>query len=192
MATVGLKGIWGLEQLDKTGIATWKLGLILMGAAAVISYVLTKLLIGMEPNPIIGPLPPQFITAMTFGIVFFAAGGSAILLALARAVEIGLKALALVDDVIDASIERLRPKRALRFTCIALGLLYGSLQIPILISLDPQASSVIEFFTKIATGGPERILCFILLPINGLITGMLWAVGISQIRSLMPLMMVYV
>ena len=35
MATVGLKGLWGLEQLDKTGIATWKLGLILMGAAGV-------------------------------------------------------------------------------------------------------------------------------------------------------------
>lgn len=34
MATVGLKGIWGLEQLDKTGLATWKLGLILMGIAA--------------------------------------------------------------------------------------------------------------------------------------------------------------
>ena len=30
MATVGLKGIWGLEQLDRTGIATWKLGVLLM------------------------------------------------------------------------------------------------------------------------------------------------------------------
>ena len=34
MATIGLKGIWGLEQLDRTGIATWKLGILLMGGGA--------------------------------------------------------------------------------------------------------------------------------------------------------------
>jgi hypothetical protein len=38
VATVGLKGIWGMEQLDKTGLATWKLGLILMGVAAPVCY----------------------------------------------------------------------------------------------------------------------------------------------------------
>jgi hypothetical protein len=26
MAAAGLTGIWGFEQLDKTGIATWNLG----------------------------------------------------------------------------------------------------------------------------------------------------------------------
>ncbi|MFT7547910.1 MAG: hypothetical protein ACI9VI_001751 [Candidatus Azotimanducaceae bacterium] len=31
MATVGLKGISGLAQLDKTGIAMWKLSLMLVG-----------------------------------------------------------------------------------------------------------------------------------------------------------------
>lgn len=25
MATVGLKGLWGFEQLDKSAISTWKL-----------------------------------------------------------------------------------------------------------------------------------------------------------------------
>ena len=59
MATVGLKGIWGLEQLDRTGMATWKLGLILMGAVAPVGYFFMKLAVGMEPNPILGPRPPQ-------------------------------------------------------------------------------------------------------------------------------------
>ena len=37
MATVGLKGIWGLEQLDRTGIATWKLGVLLIGASTTLA-----------------------------------------------------------------------------------------------------------------------------------------------------------
>ncbi|MFT4826137.1 MAG: hypothetical protein ACI9J0_004080, partial [Cryomorphaceae bacterium] len=135
MATVGLKGIWGLEQLDKTGIATWKLGLILMGGAGVVGYVLMKLLIGMEPN---GPMTPQTITAITYGTVIICAGGVVILLALSRAVEMDLKALSLVDNVINASIERLKATRALRFTCIALGLLYGYLTVPIFVSMETE------------------------------------------------------
>jgi hypothetical protein len=65
MATVGLKGVWGLEQLDRTGVATWKLGLILMGAAAPVGYVLAKLLSGMAPNPVLETMSPQGITAVT-------------------------------------------------------------------------------------------------------------------------------
>jgi hypothetical protein len=96
MATVGLKGIWGLEQLDKTGLATWKLGLILMGAAGVVSYILSKVLIGMEPNPIFGPMSQQAITGLTFGTVFRDTVMVVMLLALARAIEVDLKALASV------------------------------------------------------------------------------------------------
>jgi hypothetical protein len=186
MATVGLKGIWGLEQLDKTGLATWKLGLMLMGVAAPVGYILTKLLSGMEPNPVFGPKSLQVLTGETFGLVFIPAGIVVILLALARAVEMDLKALALVDDVVDASIERLRPKRALRFTCIALGLLYGYLLFPILYSDDPRLNlTVLESLIALASGGPELIFSLILNPFGGgLLTGLAWAVIISQINSL--------
>jgi uncharacterized membrane protein YfcA len=119
MATVGLKGIWGLEQLDRTDIATWKLGLMLMGIAGVASYILSKLITGMDPNPVLE----------TILVVF--------LLALARATEVDLSILALFDDAIDASIERLRPKPALRFTCVIIGLLFGFLLTPALFSTSP-------------------------------------------------------
>jgi hypothetical protein len=184
MATVGLKGIWGLEQLDKTGIATWKLGLILMGVAGVVSYILIKLLVEMEPNLVFGPESPDQITATIIGTIFWGTGLVVISLALARAVEMDVKALALFDNVVEASIERLEPTRALRFTCIILGLSLGYLLVPISISLEPRDPSVIEVFTAFATGGPDLIYCFILNPIVGLISGMLWAIIISQINSL--------
>ena len=184
VATLGLKGLWGLEQLDRTGIATWKLGLILMGAAGVVSYVLSMLMIGMEPNPVFGLELPDSITAQTFGRVFLGAGILVVSLALARAVEVDLKALALFDNVVEASIERLEPTRALRFTCIIFGLSIGYLVIPISISLGSRDPSVIEVFTEYATGGPELIYLFILSPLNGLMAGMCCAIAISQIISL--------
>ncbi|MFT7245375.1 MAG: hypothetical protein ACI82A_002743 [Candidatus Azotimanducaceae bacterium] len=185
MATVGLKGIWGLEQLDKTGIATWKLGLMLMGVAAPVGYVLSMLISGMEPNPVLPSISPQAITAITFGFAFITAGTVVSLLAFARSIETDLQALALFDSVIDVSIARLRPKRALRGTCVVLGLLLGCLLFPILASHGPQLNlTVIEAFLAYAAGGPYMIVGFIIMPIQGLLMGACWAVGISQINSL--------
>jgi hypothetical protein len=185
MATVGLKGIWGLEQLDKTGIATWKLGLILMGVAGVVGYILMTLISGMEPNPVFGPMLPEGIIAQTFGWVFFGAAVILGSLALARSLEKDLEALALVDNVIDASIERLRPTQALCFTCMAIGLLCGSLPNPILYSHGPRLNlTVLESVIAIASGGPELIMSFIIVPISGLALGLSWAIIISQINSL--------
>lgn len=184
MATVGLKGIWGLEQLDKTGIATWKLGLILMGVAAPVCYVLSTLMIGMESNPIIGPLPQDVITGWTFAMVFIGPTLVIFFLALARAIEVDLKILASFDDAIDASIERLRPKRALSFICLTIGLLYGFLLNPALHSIISQQDTLVEAFTTYAAGGPHVIQGFILMPINGLIQGMGFIVIVSQIVSL--------
>jgi hypothetical protein len=184
MATVGLSGIWGLEQLDKTGVATWKLGLILMGVAAPVCYVLSMLMIGMEPNPIIGPLSQKVITGWTFAMVFIGPTFVVFFLALARAIEVDLKILASFDNAIDASIERLRPKRALRFICLIIGLLYGFLLNPALHSIISQQDTFVEAFTAYAAGGPHLIQGFILMPINGLIQGMGFIVIVSQVVSL--------
>jgi hypothetical protein len=154
-----------------------------MGVAAVLGYVLAKLLIGMEPNPVQGPMSPDSITAQTFGAVFLLAGVFVMLLGLARAIEVDLKALALVDNVIDDSIERLKAKRALRFTCMALGLLYGYLTVPIFVSMATDLT-IIEVFAESATGGPLLIFGFILMPISGLVLGLGFAVFISQFVSL--------
>jgi hypothetical protein len=183
VATVGLKGIWGLEQLDKTGLATWKLGLILMGVAAPVGYALSMLMIEMEPNPIIGPLPQKVIIGWSFAMVFIGPALAVFFLALARAIEVDLKILVSFDDAIDASIERLRPKRALRLICLIIGLLYGFL-------LNPAIHSIISPLTFVeasiayAAGGPHVILGFILMPINGLIQGMSFSIIVSQIVGL--------
>jgi hypothetical protein len=138
-----------------------------MGAAAVLGYVLVQLLIWMGPSPVFGPMPPGLLTATAFGTIFSLAGMVVILLALPRAVEMDLKALALVDNVIDASIEGLKAKPALRFTCIAFGLLYGCLAYPIIYSHGPRFNlTVLESFMALTAGG------------------ILGAVIISQIASL--------
>ena len=167
-------------------IATWKLGLILIGTTPVVSYILTKLLSGMEPNPIFGPMSQQAITGLTFGVVFTNALMVVMLLALARAIEVDLKALASVDSVVDASIERLKAKPVLRLTCFALGLLYGYLQLPIMISHGPRLNlTVLEAFMALTTGGPDLIFASIINPITGmLVGGMCCAIVISQVTSL--------
>lgn len=183
MATVGLKGIWGMEQLDKTGLATWKLGLILMGVAAPVSYALSMLMIGMEPNPILGPLSQEVIIGWTFAMVFVAPALVVFFLALARAIEVDLKVLASFDDAIDASIERLRPMRALCFICLIIGLLYGFLIFPALSAIQRDLT-LVEASISWAAGGPHLIQGFILSPITGLIHGMGFIVIVSQIVSL--------
>jgi hypothetical protein len=185
VATVGLKGIWGMEQLDKTGLATWKLGLILMGVAAPVCYALSMLMIAMEPNPIIGPLSQDAITAWTFWMVFIGPAMAVFFLALARAIEVDLKILASFDDAIDASIEKLRPKRALLIPLLIIGLLYGFLMFPALHSTVPQNDrTLVEAFIAYAAGGPHMIQGFILMPITGLIQGMGFIVIVRQIVSL--------
>ena len=63
MATVGPKGIWGLEQLDKTGIATWKLG-----------ACVTSIRVSTHPIPatVIGGnlgIPDYNLTQSTYNII---------------------------------------------------------------------------------------------------------------------------
>jgi hypothetical protein len=89
-------------------------------AAGVVSYILVTLIIGMNPNPVFGPLSPEAITAATLVTLFGMAGLVVMCLALARSIESDLKALASFDSVVGASIERLKPKRALRTACLAL------------------------------------------------------------------------
>lgn len=183
VATVGLEGIWGIEQLDKTGLATWKLGLILMGVAAPVCYALSMLMIGMEPNPIIGPLSHKVIIGWTFAMVFQGPVLVVFFLALARAIEVDLKVLASFDDAIDASIERLRPKRALCSICLIIGLLYGFLMNPAITSIQHDYT-LVEASVRWAAGGPHVIQGFILMPINGLILGMGFIVIVSQVVGL--------
>ena len=44
MATTGLKGFWELVQVDRTGIVSWKLGMLLMGGGTPIGGMLNPIL----------------------------------------------------------------------------------------------------------------------------------------------------
>ena len=69
MATVGLKGIWGLEQLDRTGIATWKLGILLMGGGALFGAILIPILGEVNPDSVLAT-PPRVFAFLLVSITF--------------------------------------------------------------------------------------------------------------------------
>jgi hypothetical protein len=140
-------------------------------------------MIGMEPNPIIGPVSQKVIIGWTFAMVFQGPALVVFFLALARAIEVDLKKLASFDDAIDASIERLKPKLALRLICLIIGLLYGFLLNPA-ITMFQHDRTLVEAFVRWAAGGPHVIQGFILMPINGLILGMGFIVIVSQVVGL--------
>jgi len=189
MATVGLKGLWGLEQLDKTGIATWKLGLILISVAVVISYASTQLMSGMAPNPVfepfVGPIPRRILAVMTFGVAFILVGAIFFILALARTIESDLEVLASFDRTVETSINKLTPGRGVRNTCFVLGLFYGTSILPVAYSSGSRLNlTVSEALMGAAGGGPDSIFFFIIMPVCGLVTGWMFAVMISQVISL--------
>ena len=53
MATIGLKGVWGLEQLDRTRIATWKLGILLVGGSTFVGVLLIPILGDVNPDSVV-------------------------------------------------------------------------------------------------------------------------------------------
>jgi hypothetical protein len=117
MATAGLKGIWGLEQLDKTGITTWVLG-------------------DVNPDSVLASVYTP--TVMPALLVFVSLVGSITITTLitqSRAIEADLSLLAVVDQEIITIIDQLQPTVRTYLPVTSLTFLSGFLFIPILVSL---------------------------------------------------------
>jgi hypothetical protein len=117
MATAGLKGIWGLEQLDKTGIATWVLG-------------------DVNPDSVLASVYTP--TVMPALLVFVSLVGSITITTLitqSRAIAADLSLLAVVDQEIITIIDQLQPTVRTYLPVTSLTFLSGFLFIPILVSL---------------------------------------------------------
>lgn len=180
METVGLKGIWGYEQLDRTGITTWKLGFMFIAAGTAMGYVFNLAFSGIAPNPVLGAMsqtPLFFMWVIITGFV-------ALYLTMARATEGDLTVLASLDATLDGSIAKLNPSRLLLTTTILFQLLLTFLVGPVLISTGPFEPSIIEAIIAILGGGHQLIFTFIISPVLGLTLGVGTAIAIKQIISL--------
>lgn len=178
MATTGLKGVWGFEQLDKTDISTWKLGCMLTGTWILFGSIFLPMLKAVNPNPALGSMSP---TPLLF-VWIFIAGFVVMYLAMARTTEGDLNALASIDAAVDASVAKLNPGRALLTISIIFQLAIQTLVVPVLVALQLD-SSVMEAIAAILQGGHQLILSILFLSL-GLIMGIGTAIVLSQIISL--------
>jgi len=182
MATVGLKSIWGLEQLDRTGIATWKLGVLLIGGGVFLAGILLAIVAKQDQASHLG----LNAEAIEGGIVFTAAIIGAYLFvtfSFSRATEADLEVLMSVDNQVEGSIKLLIPSKSALLIFVAVGLLGVAIMIGPLIEIN--------FGQLTEAGGAIReashrtmILYFLLLPLLGIVSGPLLCTFFMQSRSL--------
>jgi len=186
MATVGLKGIWGLEQLDKTGIATWKLGLMLVGGGVLLGALLTWVLDDVNPNSVLAStFTPTLVSLGILATFVIMHVNFWLVLALSRTTEADLQLLPLTDDVRRVTMKRLRPrKKELLTQPIGNSLFFTTLLLGIVVSISE--ASISEAFVATYTSGQMLILTFfVVVPMMGLTQGLVAAFANAQQSSLL-------
>ena len=114
MAAMGLKGIWGLEQLDRTGIATWKSGVLLIGASTTLAFLLRPALRDVNTDSIVfESLPTDLYLIAGFVLVMFVGVCVFLTLALNRSIEDDLRVLMTREMSVSSELQRLSPGKPL-------------------------------------------------------------------------------
>ena len=187
MNTQGLKGIWGLEQLDNTGASSWKL---------VSVFTVSGVLIGAALSVLIGPVhadslmasfyTPVVSTVTLLGVCGVIGFSTALNVVIARAIEADLSVLSLVDDVREC-IPLLRPAPKVLLSIILPMLLVAVLTGPTLAGGRlglPLGEAFVVYF---GAGPLTKLLVLLLLPLMSLAWGIGMAIGVGQIRCLIRL-----
>ena len=183
MATIGLKGIWGLEQLDRTGIATWKLGVLLMGGGALFGSLLLMMLYPQDQESRLG-FPPNVIATMIVMTCALIGAYLFITLFFSRATEADLRLLVSLDSQVEESIVLLKPSRTSLLIFMVVCLLVAVINIlgPIFL-LHPEMT-VKQILGDFGSSKTNIVLFYLLLPLFGVIAGPLLCTLFMQCKSL--------
>ena len=181
MATVGLKGIWGLEQLDRTGMATWKLGAWLMGGSGLAGLAISLFLNHLDPG---GSDSMQMRIILSTFFVFDFGFMLFLTLALSRATESDLRQLALIDSSAEDGIRLLRPSKYIMLPSIVFGITFV-----FILFLAAEGTlkdrTMIESFSALNSGGMNWIVIqYVFVPLLGVASGTTLATYLSQSQSL--------
>lgn len=172
MAANGLKGIWGLEQLDNTGIATWKSGVLLVGASTTSAFLLQPILRDVNTDSIVfESLPTDLYLASGSALVMLAGVCAFLTLALSRSIEDDLRALVTRESSVSAELQRLRPGRPLLLT---ISLIFALLMPLSVFAASASASSLSmgELASRInSAGSGATIFWYGILPLLGIASG---------------------
>ena len=181
MATVGLKGIWGLEQLDRTGMATWKLGAWLMGGSGLAGLAISLFLDHLDLGGaefLQGNVVGTFVLLFLFGFTLF------LTLALSRATESDLRQLALIDSSVEDGIRLLRPSKYILLPSIVFMITFFVILL-LVVDMTFKDRTVIERFSALNSGGMQGIVIqYVFVPLLGVASGTTIATYLSQSQSL--------
>lgn len=169
MGTVGVRGVWGLEHLERTGASTLRCGVLAFAVLAPINYVLVGIHFGAAPTVLFCLLEVLYLTAAIF---------------MSRTTQADLEYLSGQDEGIAASLERLQPPKSsiILWSSLALihswvGLAYGLTSL-----LD---LGVAEFHRGfVMRGAGEFVFWYVAQPLYSLVLGVLAAVLFAQARAL--------
>ena len=168
METMGVRGIWGLEQLERTGISTLRCGLILIGVSMAVSYLTAGIELGV-------------LYALFFGSASSASLWAA--LALSRATQADVERFLPFDDGVQASIHLLQPPRRLLLVFFLFSLAF-SWAIPASVVMGIDGLQLTEFL-QLTVAEPETIaFWYINLPFVALTSAILVAVIVGHARAL--------
>jgi hypothetical protein len=172
MATVGLKGIWGLEQLDRTGIAIWKLGVMLIGASTALAILVRPILRKVNTDSIVFESLPTDLYLVSGSISVALVGVCAFLtVALNRTTEDDMRTLIPLDSSVSTELQRLRPGRPL---LVAITGSFALLMPLLIFSASASAANISmgELASRINSAGSAAILFWYgILPSLGIALG---------------------
>jgi hypothetical protein len=184
IGTTGLKGLWVLEQLDRTGIASLKMLILLSLAGSVVGLLLSLSFGPVAPDSVFASYYDERVTRLTMLVMCGTIGLTlAFDMMLARTTEADLRLLSRAANF-EASPDLLKPKWYVFMPVIAAITLFTSLASPILAAqrLDITVMEAVQAFYD--GGMPLRIVTFVLWPIAGIVWGAGFAIGVTQIVSL--------
>jgi|TARA_B100001964_G_scaffold243029_1_gene319742 hypothetical protein len=185
MATVGLKGIWGLEQLDRTGIATWKLGILLMGGGVLMGVLLSPILGEVNQDSVMASFYTPRVVSLTLVVAGLYVGLSVfVTLVLARTTEADLRLLPLTDDGVTESLKRLQPSTGTLLSISIVLMMAIIAMLPVLRALRLNITIVESFSAIHSSGLVLNVIVYGISPIVGLVNGIMFAIFISQFLSL--------
>lgn len=169
METVGVRGIWGLEQLEKTGLGATRCGMILIGGMVALNLPIQGLWFGVVPALFLGSIE---------GLLLWAA------LVLSRATQADLERFLLSDDGVEASVRMLEPTRKSLLAWFLAFLTFFW----VIFAYGVGGISEIgfaDFHREWVLSGPGQILFwYVSAPIYALAGGVMIAVVIAQAKAL--------
>ena len=181
MATVGLKGIWGLEQLDRTDIATWKAGIILVGGSVIAAGLINQLMMAVGEFDTLFQVRNPYLFTFFFGLL----PGFILLFSfwLSRTVESDMQLLSEVDASLLQVASHFKIKKRILILAVVVGIISINIMVyvPTIWINNTTFSQIMRWSTATIE---NATIMYVLYPAVGVFIGILLAVILTQSLTL--------